>query len=247
MKNFENKSIIKSMEIFKNIKRAFTIVEFLIVMAIISILSSILLPLLSKARDRARKAVCMNNLRQIYISLSMYLNDYDEYFPCADDPVSLNPYYWLWMGRGWRKILMPYIKKNINEKDPSILYCPSDRTAPKKWESTSYGYSMSFYHSSEQINMMNDKSYTYDINKIMPSIGQKLSKVRYPDKKVIIAEWLDNHRKGENGWWSWEGARNYLFVDGHVEFLAAKKILPANDNFPDINLTKDGILGKDIE
>jgi len=233
--------------LFKKLKFGLSLIELIFTMTIIFILSAMLLPVLKKAREKARKAICMNNLKQISISLYMYLNDYDEYFPCAQDPISLSPYYWLWMGRGWRKLLMPYIKKSINEKDPSILYCPSDRTAPKKWESTSYGYSMSFYHSPEQINMMNDKSYTYEINKIMPSIGQKLSKVKYPHKKVIIAEWLDNHGNGENGWWSWSGARNYLFVDGHVEFLEAKKILPANDNWPDINLTKDGILGKDIE
>ncbi|MGB9677105.1 MAG: type II secretion system protein [Candidatus Ratteibacteria bacterium] len=229
------------------IKNGLTIIEMIFVIVIITILSALLLPALKKARERARTAVCMNNLKQIYLSFYMYISDYDDYFPSAQDPVSLSSYYWLWMGRGWRKLLAQYIKKSISEKDPSILYCPSDKTAPSKWESTSYGYSMSFYHSPEQINMMNDKSYTYDINKVMPSIGQKFSKVRYPDKKIIIGEWLDNHRDGYYGWWSWEGARNYLFVDGHVEFLEAKKILPANDNFPDINLTKDGILGKDIE
>jgi len=228
-------------------KSGFTVIEILVVISIITILFSIILPLLKKAREKARQAVCMNNLRQISIALSLYIDDYDGYFPCADDPLSISPYYWLWMGRGWRKLLTPYIKKSITEKDPSILYCPSDRTAPIKWESTSYGYSMSFYHSPEQINMMTDPSYTYDINKIMPSIGQKSSKVKYPDKKIVIAEWLDNHTGTNSGWWSWKGSRNYLFVDGHVEFLKAEKILPANDGYPDINLTKDGILGKDIE
>ncbi|MCM8785920.1 MAG: hypothetical protein NC899_06780, partial [Candidatus Omnitrophica bacterium] len=169
----------------------------------------------------------------------------DGYFPAYQDPFPEG--YWLWMGRGWRLLLKPYIKKGISEKDPSILYCPSDKTAPKKYESTSYGYSMSFYHSPEQINQMIDKSYTYDPNKIMPTIGQKISQVRNPSKKILVGEWFDNHTGGNNGWWGWNGSRNYLFVDGHIEFIKAKDILSANDNYPDPNLTEDGILGKDIE
>ncbi|MCX8082341.1 MAG: DUF1559 domain-containing protein [bacterium] len=209
-------------------------------MSIITFLASLLLPALSKTREKGRQTVCINNLRQIYLSFQLYLQDYNEYFPCAQDPVNTNPTYWLWMGRGWRRFLIPYIN-NLR-----VLYCPSDRTAPQKWESTSYGYSMCFYHSPEQINQMTDPTYTYDTGKIVPSVPQKLSSVIYPDRKVLVAEWLDNHTGGTNNWWNWNGSRNYLFVDGHIEFLPASSILPANDNLPDINLTKDGIKGKDI-
>jgi prepilin-type processing-associated H-X9-DG protein len=106
---------------------------------------------------------------------------------------------------------------------------------------------MSFYHSPEQINQMDEASFTYDTSRIVPSVPQKLSRVLYPEKKALLAEWLDNHAGGNNTWWSWGGSRNYLFVDGHVEFLHNSKILPANNNLPDINLTKDGISGKDIQ
>lgn len=235
----------QNQKLFQKFKDGFSLIELLLVFFIISVLSAIILPALKKVREKARQAICMNNLKQIGLSFYMYIDDFDGYFPAYDDPFPSG--YWLWMGRGWRFLLSPYIKKSISQKDPSILYCPSDRTAPKKWESTSYGYSMSFYHSPEQINQMTDKSYTYDINKIFPTIGQKISNVRHPSKKAIVSEWLDNHTGTESGWWSWQGARNYLFVDGHVEFKKAKEILPANDGFPDINLTRDGIFGKDIE
>lgn len=227
-------------------KSGFTLIELLVVIVIVGSLAALILPALSKAREKTKQTVCANNLKQIGLAFYLYLQDYDEIFPCADDPVNTSPTYWLWMGRGWRKLLAPYIKKSISSRDPSILYCPSDKIAPTMWESTSYAYSLSFYHSPEQINLMNDQSFTYDVSKIVPLIGQKLNRVKYPDKKVLIGEWLDNHTGGQSNWWTWSGNRNYLFVDGHVQFIKATEILPANDSWPDINLTRDGIEGKDI-
>ncbi|MDQ1257538.1 MAG: hypothetical protein QG656_2144, partial [Candidatus Hydrogenedentes bacterium] len=51
---------------------------------------------------------------------------------------------------------------------------------------------------------------------------------------------------GDPGWFGWEGKRNYLFADGHAEYLESAALLPANDGFPDPNLTKNGIRGRDI-
>jgi prepilin-type processing-associated H-X9-DG protein len=71
--------------------------------------------------------------------------------------------------------------------------------------------------------------------------------VAKPSGKILIGEWLSNHSPidEDNGWWCWEGARNYLFVDGRIRYLEAKEIRPARDELPDANLTVRGIKGAD--
>ena len=62
-------------------KRFFTLLELVVVIAIIGILASILLPSLSKARAKAEQAVCASNMRQVSISLNLFLNNNNHFFP----------------------------------------------------------------------------------------------------------------------------------------------------------------------
>lgn len=106
---------------------AFTLIELLVVIAIIAILAAILFPVFAQARESARKTVCLSNIKQLGLGVMMYVQDYDETFPCNSydtpplgitDTDSGNPNYrayWRWM---WE--ILPYLKNK------QILVCPSD-------------------------------------------------------------------------------------------------------------------------
>jgi prepilin-type N-terminal cleavage/methylation domain-containing protein/prepilin-type processing-associated H-X9-DG protein len=71
-------------------RRGFTLIELLVVIAIIAILAAILFPVFAQAREKARSALCVSNLKQLGLALVMYRQDYDEmnarYRFCPDLP-----------------------------------------------------------------------------------------------------------------------------------------------------------------
>jgi prepilin-type N-terminal cleavage/methylation domain-containing protein/prepilin-type processing-associated H-X9-DG protein len=242
-------SVYRNNDPNRSSRRAFTLIELLVVLAIISVLLSILLPSLRLVKVRAFRTGCMSNLKQIDLAMRLYLGDNENVYPCAKDKDPMPTGYWLWMGRGWRSFVKPYLGGVIDANNPSVLLCPEDRADPTKYESTSYAYSMTFYHSPEQIDALNDKSDTIPSPDRSPpaSIPQRIGNVAHPAAKIVIGEWSSNHFPidQDQGWWSWQGARNFLFADGQVVFLHADQIRPARDNLPDANLTINGIKGRD--
>src|SRR5215210_5217895 len=99
----------------------FTLIELLVVIAVIAILAAILFPVFAQAREKARSAACLSNLKQIGTASMMYAQDYDEtlclqyYNPLgAASGVTAGP---------WDVTMMPYMK---NE---GVLRCPSDTVA----------------------------------------------------------------------------------------------------------------------
>ncbi len=108
---------------------AFTLIELLIVIAIIAALAAILFPVFAQAREKARQNSCLSNMKQLGLAFQQYLADYDSIYPTCDNdkakisgeppdpetPDADGP-----PERDWHIVLQPYIKNY------DILRCPSD-------------------------------------------------------------------------------------------------------------------------
>ena len=94
------------------IRRAFTLIELLVVIAIIAILAAILFPVFAQARDKARQAACISNVKQQALGILQYVQDYDETLPlnAAEAPGQVYIYDYTWI-----KATQPYVK-NLEDR-----------------------------------------------------------------------------------------------------------------------------------
>ena len=212
----------KRQDVWTKHRTAFTLIELLVTVAIIAILAALLLPALSQAREKARQAVCMSNLKQIILGWQMYINDNEGCLPAYDTSE------WGAAGANIRKWAF-LIRNYINEpqiadaqwasfKSNGLLRCPSVKLTVNEVSYTTYGMN--------QYAIGGDDYGSY-------KGYRKESQIRSPSKQLVFT---DSTYETQSGWYrvaadalNWvsfrhTGLTNVGFADGHVESLTAKQL-----------------------
>ncbi len=182
-------------------KRGFTLIELLVVIAIISILAAILFPVFARARENARRASCLSNMKQIGLGFMMYLQDYDERFPSdrktgngttppAEAGGSWTSGYWY-----WQQMIYPYTKSL------QVYFCPS-----------SPGPGLSGGAGSLTPPSKNAIFYNYGTNMLVNRNTITLASVMYPTTTYLV---MDSSAWRITG--SALGASGYGYVPGMGE------------------------------
>lgn len=217
----------------------FTIVEVLVVIAIIGILSGILLPMFLSAKESVRNSQCQSNLKQLYLAFELYATDWNGVLPCGGGCKG-DRSYWAQEGGGG---VDAYLKSR--DKSGQSVYCCPSYTGQHKSEWSARTYSMnSFLRTPPKPPW--DHPFPGCIH-IM--CGIRKANILEPARTILIYEGMpedETNAHGEGyvyrcGDWTevrgyrerkhyqkpdkpWHrGRNNYLFCDGHIELRVPER------------------------
>jgi prepilin-type N-terminal cleavage/methylation domain-containing protein/prepilin-type processing-associated H-X9-DG protein len=214
-------------------RAGFTLIELLVVIAIIAILAAILLPVLSAAKDKAKRTTCLNNLKQINVAFDLYAGDNQDMLPAMPNTTFGGVATNIW-ALFYKPLVMKYVGlTGAPSPRDKVFDCPADAY----WYSKDVYMDGSFFLSATNLYTSygyNGLGGTADSPPTLPGqttfpglFGRKLSGIHDQAKTALIADftaarpfsWHQGLRlpDGEAGV---NNAKNMVgFVDGHVAYI----------------------------
>lgn len=195
-------------------RRAFTLVEVLVVVAVVALLAAILFPAFARARENARRSSCTSNLKQIFLAHCLYREDYDGIFvPAAYRDAN-------GARVTWADLFLPYTRSR------SVYLCPSDSGARQfSFGLNSVAFADVEFLTPQQTGGINLGAVRFTntseiVMAVESGMGDDFQTVR-PDSWKIVPPSSPLQFEGDarpSG--RHFGRANVAFLDGHVKSLA---------------------------